>query len=444
MNIKQISFVISFLVVFALSVFAQCETEPTIEKTGKILVQKKLSLKSANLVNLNIEANAEGTSWATKGAESDALTIFVDGKYNQDILLFAGAEKFNYQILLGQLDAGNHLVSIVLNKSHSVKQTAKVFSITPQFYSLTDKKIPAVNYFALANAPFIYLRPNVVDKFSDIPLVTYYEVFDEPESVTKITYTTIFTNEDGGTQSTALLARWGRMTDIEWIYEFKWKDGKIVSETYQAANHQTKNYQGARIFGANPLIFDVTDNNNFADKGCSALRVLPLPVRADLSGGSRETVMDKLNWTYKIMAQEAMREGRVDPKNLGVNVIDDLRNYLFVETYSENEKSTIAVEVETRDGKKSRSDFGDARLRIDRKGYQRIAVRLPFPKAEIQSVSLVCEAAAKESPGNCANARIVKFVSLDEKFGPILIVNDDLKGNTIVGGQKVSWQMPRK
>ena len=42
-------------------------------------------------------------------------------------------------------------------------------------------------------------------------------------------YSVIFSNEDGGTATPALLARWGRTTDIEMAYEEEWRGGKMVS-----------------------------------------------------------------------------------------------------------------------------------------------------------------------------------------------------------------------
>ena len=55
----------------------------------------------------------------------------------------------------------------------------------------------------------------------------------------------IWSNEDGGTNTPALMARWGRTTDIEWIYRVVLApDGRIVSEHYQAPNHETKAFTG--------------------------------------------------------------------------------------------------------------------------------------------------------------------------------------------------------
>ena len=194
------------------------------------------------------------------------------------------------------------------------------------------------------------------------------------------------------------------------------------------------------MFRNHPVIFDAADNNNFADTGCSALRIALSPIRADLSGKSRETVMDTNAWTYRIMAQEAFREGRVDPNNLGENMIDDLRNYLYVEIYSEPNSAAVAIEAEATTGKINRSDFNDAKLRITRGGYQRIAVRFPDAVSTLKSLKLVCEQIdGTQVTGVCQNSRIVKFLKLDTAHKPLETVNPDIKSNSIKTGKKLTW-----
>ena len=100
-------------------------------------------------------------------------------------------------------------------------------------------------------------------------------------------------------------------------------------------------------------------------------------MKANLSGGSRETVMDKNPWSYQIMAQEAIREERVNPEKLSANTIADLRDYLYAEIYSAPENAAISFEVKTPDGKVISSDSGSNLLRVNRPGYVRIALRLP-------------------------------------------------------------------
>ena len=292
----------------------------------------------------------------------------------------------------------------------------------------------------------IYARPDTVDKFSDIPLLTYYEIFPTGENAFKIRYTAIYSNEDGGTQTAALMARWGRATDIEWVYEIEFKNGKIVSEIYQGANHETKKFAGKKVFGNHPLIFDVTVNNNFSDTGCSKLRFAQLPIKADLSRKSRETIMDENEWTYRVMAQEATREGRVNAAKLDANTIADPRDYLYAEIYSEPRAAAIALEAETVGGEKFSSDLGNAALRISRSGYIRIAMRLPkesaanFPKA----VGIGCYAVAGNSASEsvCQNLRLVKLMRLDRNYLPV-VKKINAKSENIKSGEKKVFVLPR-
>ncbi len=454
-QMKNSGLMIFLITLFSLSVFAVCDDEPTIETSGKVLKELKIKKSRAGTANefaeigLFIKASVKDASWEKKDAEAAVLTVFVDGKYNQDAILFAGEKSFEYQMLLGKYNSSDeHQITIVLNKARSAPnvENVKIQSAFSTFFEdLTitkppDRSIPA--YLATLNAPLIYLRPNTIDKFSDIPLLTYYEIFDEPENIKKIRYTTIFTNEDGGTQSAALMARWGRMTDIEWIYEMRVSEtGGILSQIYQGANHETRNFQGKR-FGSHPLIFDATVNNNFADAGCSPLRVSPLLVQTDLSNGLRENVMDAFPWTYRIMAEEATRENRINSKNLSANTIDNLQNYLYVEVYSENDSAAVAVEVQMTDGKTSRSDSGDARLRVDRSGYKRIAVRLPSPNSSLKSLSLICQPTSNASNDSvCRNARIVKFIRLDENDQIFSTKNPSSETHSLKSGENLSWSL---
>lgn len=457
---KNLFLIILLIAFLSLGIFAQCETEPTIEKTGKILKELNVGKSRREVVGssaqtefgLFVKANAPGASWQKTGAEAAVLTVFVDGKYNQDAILFAGKRIFEYQMFLGKLDLSEHKITIVLNQMRSAPNAKRVkiqsaFSVAFEDLlanaATTDRSIPA--YIATINAPVIYLRSDTIDKFSDIPLLTYYEIFDEPESVKRIRYTTIFTNEDGGTQSAALMARWGRMTDIEWIYEIRVREnGEILSEIYQAANHETKNFRGNR-FGSHPLILDATVNNNFADTGCSALRVSPMLVQTNLSDGSRETVMDAFSWTYRIMAQEAMREGRINSNALGANTIADPRDYLYAEIYSEPKAAAIALEAENSGGEKFSSDAGVESLRVNRPGFVRIALRVPqnrvvgFPK----SVSVGCYAVSNNpnSEGVCQNVRLIKLVRLDRNYLPI-VKNINAKSENIKSGEKAVFVLP--
>src|SRR6266480_2264223 len=96
---------------------------------------------------------------------------------------------------------------------------------------------------SLAHTPVLYARANTIDRFTDVPLMMYYEIL--PEGADRLVrYTVVFTNEDGGTQTAALMARWGRATDIEWVYELRVRGEKVIEEIYQGVEHETKSFKG--------------------------------------------------------------------------------------------------------------------------------------------------------------------------------------------------------
>lgn len=415
---KNLYFVIIIFLFTAISLYAQCGDQTQFSNVEKI-ASKTLRLDRTSEIELKIKASSNQSSWAKQDAESAALTVLVDEKYHQDILLFAGEQLFDYKVFIGALSKGNHLIEIVWNKQLSAKQSAK-----PTLKSIETNLLRSnsmLDKFALQNAPFIYARPDTVGRFSDIPLVVYYEIIPEGEKFQKIRYSVIFSHEDGGTNSQGLMARWGRMTDIEWLYEIT-LDEKMqkVSTVFQAANHETKNFQGKTAFGSHPLFFDATFNNNFADSGCSQIRFAPAPVKADLKNASRETLMEKFPWIYRIMAEEIMREKRVDSENLSANKIGDPRDYLYFEIYQEPENSAVSVSVETENEKFS-SDWNKEFLRVGRQGFVRIALFIPrkIARREIKNITLYCHPLKKNESGVCKNMSLKKIVRLDENLMPI-------------------------
>ena len=448
---KKLILILTLLNSVSAIAVGQCESEPVLDKNSKILATERFAFSRPVEASLRIEARASNASWKTKGAEAPALTIFVDGKYNQDLYLFGGEKGerigttgiYNYNVFIGNLGGGDHTAEIVLNEKYSAPNAGSVEIDTDIGVSVGASDLASYvprtgvsqnsrdnrsfaefrkTILGYANAPLIYARPNTIAKFSDIPLFTYFETFDEPNGATRIRYTTIFSNEDGGTQSKALMARWGRMVDTEWIYEMRVdKDGKIFDENYQGADHVTKKFTGKRVFGTHPVLYVATDNNNFSDTGCSPLRFAPHAIEADLSNGSRETVLDIYSWIYRVMAEEAIREGRVVPGDKGANTIGDPRNYLYAEVYNEAKNAAIAVEVKMTSGETISSDLGVPQMRVDRSGYARIALELLAKRSfkDVESFSLWCHEKTTGVYSECKDLRLIKVITLDENYLPI-------------------------
>ena len=396
-----------------------------ISQLPKPLATEVFNLTENTEVGLEIEARSPGASWARKGAEAVALLISVDGVYQQDLLLWAGDELFRYRVMLGRLPRGKHTASVTLNAARSAAgaRRAEIKSLRPfPFAPARGAGSVDEDQLALAHSPFLYARANTIDRFTDLPLLMYYEILHEAGGDLIVRYTVIFTNEDGGTQTAPLMARWGRATDIEWVYQFRARHGKVIEETYQGVEHETKFFTGPRTGGSHPLLAVASENNNFSDLACSAVRFAPLPVRARLETATRESVLDLYPQTYRVMTEELLREKRISDTPTDINTIADPREYLYIEATSEQEGAALAFEVKVAGLPKIfTSDMGEPRLRIDRSGYFRTAVRLPknVPSASVETITARCHASQKPaSERRCKHLNVVRALVLDQNYVP--------------------------
>jgi hypothetical protein len=300
------------------------------------LAQKQFYAHAAGEARLALTAAAPGTDWGSAGRESAVLSVSVDGRYSQDVVLFAGAQRFTYDVALGPIARGRHRVTVAFDRSKSPAgaRGAKVTRLAPSLAAGDD--------LAARYAPILYGRdlPEIPGRYennaTDVPLLEYHTIATGADGTTTIEYTMIWSNEDGGTNTPALMARWGRTTDIEWIYRVVLDPaGRIVSEQYQAPNHETKSFSGAKQ-GLHPLLVNVTSNNNLeqvTDPAASTGYRFFLTATDTLPAGrAREAVMDANPWTYQVSAEEIAREGELEPvASPDTPAVSDQRNYLFAE-----------------------------------------------------------------------------------------------------------------
>ena len=291
----------------------------------------------AGEVLVDLRAAAPGTDWATPGAESAVVSISVDGEYATDLVV-SGSAPLARQLALGRLRAGVHLLRLHFAADRSPVPGATV-TIDQLHVSTFDKRDP--NYQVLRYAPIMYGR-NLAELGSayqsattDVPLIAWHE--STPAATpghTVLTYSLIWSNEDGGTNTPALMARWGRTTDIEWTYavELDERGDRVPgSDTYQAANHQTLHFTGA-YEGDHPLLETCTSNNNMCDVVDDPMRFFLSTLQTRPAGQPREYLMDTNAWTYQIMAKEMIREGKIEapgPGTAATPEVSDQRNYLY-------------------------------------------------------------------------------------------------------------------
>jgi hypothetical protein len=324
-----------------------------------------------------VHAGCARCSWGETGREAAALTLSIDGNYSQHLLLARGEGAADYRVTLGAVAPGHHTLTIERDVPLSAKSAGPA-SISAVNVTIVPRA--SEEFTAQSMAPILHARPNTVGRFTDLPILMWYEVAPTSRG-RRFQYSVIFTNEDGGTTTDRLMATWGRTTDIEFVYGVEVDaSGKVIAEEFQGPGHEVPAFTG-RHEGGHPLLWVSTDNNMVSESGTTTVRYAPAPERIDLANVSREVVMDRHPWSYAIAAQELQREGKiVDGAAAGSGRIPDPRRDVFVEACVELDNAAIAFSVRAPDGGASHwfdSDRGLQEFRIVRTGCFRGAVPLP-------------------------------------------------------------------
>jgi len=350
--------------------------------------------------------------------------VHLDGKPLAHIPVFAGPERYRYSIHLGKLAAGNH--SIRLDRS------ASVHSLTIQ------QPDPAV----LEHAPILYARTSTLGRFSDVPLLMYAERLSEQRRP-YLQYTVVFSNEDGGTSTRALMARWGRTTDIEHVYRL-WTD----HATIQTRDHKDVVFTGS-FEDKHPLLIVSTDNNMVSPGSAGPMRFRPVPILVDLSSASREKVMDDDPVTYRVAAQELDREKKLRPfGKVEGQSISDPRNYLYVEALIHNRDSRVAFRARL-DGSERwySSHLGKLDYAIERSGWVRSTIELPPSTRPDQVAELAAECLVDKNAllaGMCRLDAVSKVFLLRGDYRPGPPFFSVAKSSELPTGEMIRWILPLK
>jgi hypothetical protein len=347
--------------------------------------EARFQMASAGEAVAELTLSAPGASWDKPGAEGALATLSVDGQYNQDILVVRGEQPAKFKVFLGPLAAGSHTLSVARNARWSATNAG--LNVVEVRASASD--VSGEEARALAHAPIVYARVDTIGRFSDAPLLVWYERFPEASGET-IQYSIIYTNEDSGTPIDALMSRWGRGTDIEYVYRVTFDgSGKITDEIFQGPDHADLHFSGQKA-GAHPYFTNVARNNIFFDAGTAAVQYRFVPIPFDLAHHSREEVMDQNAWTYSVMAQELMREGKIrNGQKASGPQIGDPRNYLYIELNADNRNCGAVAWVKLRNQPQWRSSHvGRLDYSVMRSGWFRTTIELP-PNTTAQDIEAI-------------------------------------------------------
>ena len=393
-------------------------------QSGSENLTQSFDVAQAGEVVATVRARCAGCAWGEAGRESVALRVLVDGRYSQHILLVRGGAMADYPVTLGALSAGPHMITIDRDPRLSAAAAG------PASIERVDVRVLAADrsdaFVAQAMAPILHARPNTIGKFTDVPVLLWYEIVPTGRG-RQFRYSVIFTNEDGGTATDRLMATWGRTTDIEFVYGVELDaKGATLAEEFQGPGHEVPPFMG-RHEGRHPLLWVSTDNNMVSESGPTSVRYAPAPERFDLRDVSREVVMDRHAWTYTIAAEEMRREGKiVESARAGSGTIPDLRRFVFVEACTDLENAAVAFAVRAADGGSARwyeSDRGLREFRIVRSGCFRGAVPVPAtagaPDAvRFRAYSLPPKEGQPAKPGSVRLTRVNRIFTLGDDYLP--------------------------
>jgi hypothetical protein len=367
---------------------------------------------------LDLTAHVPGADWELVGREAATVRLSVDGVYNQDVVLNLGEQTHTYRLALGAVKPGIHTLRIERLKDFSAPGLTEIDVEGGQVSVVTPD---APNYDAYAFAPILMSRPT--PHLTDTPLLMYYERHAMPDGRNWLRYTPMWSNEDGGTATRALMARWGRTVDIDWAYNvYRNAQNQPEQETYQAWLHFTRKFKGKHE-GHHPFMQVASKNNIYSDELEGPLRFRPAPYEElDPTKTAREEMLDRNPWAYTLMVKELFRERKsardfFNPPQLEDGAIGDPRRFLFVEFKQDSDGRGVAAAVKL----KSMPDVfcsnrGDKGLQAERNGWCRVAIELPrrVTMDDIERIDLV-----GLGHGNAVVREVRKVMVLDDRFQPV-------------------------
>jgi hypothetical protein len=310
-----------------------------------------LSAPAGGEALLSFTASAPGADWGAIGREAGVAELLVDGQRRTDLVVPSSA-RTQRSVALGALSPGWHTVTVRLDDGSTPAgvDQVRLKDVHARVSAPNDTtgagSVADSEHAVLSHAPVVVGRAlralGSADQnaTTDTPLLAWHET--RPATTpghTVVEYSVVWSNEDGGTDTPALMARWGRTTDIEWIYRVELDEhGQRVpaSDVYQAPNHATLPFTGHYEDG-HPVLQTCTSNNNMCDQvtlpaGEPGLRFLVDTSETRAADRARESLMDAHPWTYPVMAAEMTREGKVEqPPSPTTTAMSDQRNYLFLE-----------------------------------------------------------------------------------------------------------------
>jgi hypothetical protein len=308
------------------------------------------------------------------------LEVWVDGRVASHAVV-PPVGPIPVAVALGRLSAGSHSVRFGPMDGFAPADVDR----DPVFV-VGDPSDPGS--LGLRHAPVLFGRVSHEGPFqnvhTDIPLLAWHSVREAAAGHRIVEFCVLWSHEDEGTDGPTLMARWGRTTDIEWVYRVTVnRAGDRVPGTaaYQGRGHSIRPFAG-RFEHDHPLLQVCTANNMLSDRVDGVMRFALAAEGTIPAGRAREVAMELNPWTFRVSSAEVepLVERSPEPEAPGLG---DPRQYLYLELPtlrepSDSRPSGLAVGVRLLgDPTVYRSDHGRVGRTIVRGGPVSTAVKLP-------------------------------------------------------------------
>ncbi|TDF92306.1 hypothetical protein [Paenibacillus piri] len=407
-----------------------------------------IRLEEAGFVELDLLAKSE-SDWRVDGYESSVLRIWLEREYNQDCVLFYGNRPFTYTRLLGYLEAGDYTLRLAFHPDLSSPQVKRAYIESVHVRRIGVESAELFEIYK--HSPVLYGRSvyhPYESRYTDTPLLLFY--FTEPLADGKaIEYQMIFSHEDEGTPTPLLMSKWGRTTDIEWVYRVELDgSGEVRKATFQGPEHITGHFKGGTALGGHPVLQVATTNGMVHDTVTSGYRfLLPPMYEWNRQVEPRERVMDAYPFTYQVTAWEMERQYAAESPAVNNSFqLADLRHYLYVQTAKVTAEPGVRTSIDIQVKLKGvngwfSGSFGDLRhgnFRCAYDGpYHQFSTTVKLPEGTgYDDMEEVC---AVWLPGGEASVLVPEFKGffLDRDYAPL----SPIRSSTAV---TVSQERPRQ
>ncbi|MFB5266090.1 hypothetical protein ACE41H_04730 [Paenibacillus enshidis] len=351
-------------------VYVLAEHRPEMEISQQNSCRFPFIMPEDGFAELDLTARSD-SDWSEPDRESAIVRVYMGEQYNQDVILFYGSSSFTYTRLLGHLTAGEYEVEIAFRAEASSPKVERAWIDAVQVRIVPDSSPQALVY---RHTPLLYgrcLSHPYENRFTDTPLMMFYSV-DEREDKTVIEYQMMFSHEDEGTPAPFLMSKWGRTTDIEWMYRIELDAaGNTVTAEFQGEHHITTSFGGGYDLGGHPVLQTATANGNITDRITADYRFMLSPAfQWKPEQEPREAVMMKHPFAFQVTNWEMKRQEPLElPPAPPSIALADQRYYVFVQLFKQPLPADVAeLEGLPKRGFNRREEDGCVDIQVRLKG----------------------------------------------------------------------------